>query len=79
MDMTTVWLLIGCLVFLIIGIVCFKYYYNRVKSWKGAPSTEEYFSCLFIGWCSWMLIVIAGGCTLFVLPVFVMEVIKFLF
>lgn len=79
MDMTTVWVFIGCLVFLIIGIVIAAYHNRRVKSWNGVPSTEEYMLCLFIGWGGWMLIVIAGGCTLFVLPVLVIEVIKFLF
>jgi preprotein translocase subunit Sss1 len=79
MDMTTVWVFIGCLISLVIGIVIVSYHNRRVKSWDKRPTTEEYMECLLIGLGGWMLIVVAGGCTLFVLLVLVIEVIKFLF
>lgn len=79
MDMTTFWLFIGCSIFLIIGIIGAGYHYRRVKSWDKCPSSSEYMQCLFIGWCSWMLIAISGCCILFVLPVLIADVIRIIF
>lgn len=60
------WVFVICLAFFIIGIVGANYHYNRVKSWDKSPTTEEYMGCLLIGWCSWMLIALAGTSTFFV-------------
>lgn len=61
-----IWVFVICLVFFIIGIVGANCHYNRVESWDKSPTTEEYMECLFIGWCSWMLIALAGTSTFFV-------------
>lgn len=79
MDKTTLWIFIGCAVFFIIGIMGAIYHYRSVKAWNKCPSSSEYMECLFIGWCSWMLIVIAGCCTLFVLPVLIADIIQIIF
>ena len=66
MDMTMIWIFVACLAFFIIGIVGANCHYRRVKSWDKRPTTEEYMECLLIGWCSWMIIALAGASTLFV-------------
>lgn len=60
MNMTTFWLFIVCSIFFIIGIIGAVYYCNKVNAWDKCPSTSEYMECLLIGWCSCMLIILAG-------------------
>lgn len=76
MDWETFWIFIGCAVFLAISIIGAVLYYRRVKSWNGCPTTEEYMKSLFLGWASWLGIIIAGCCTLFMLPFVVRDVIN---
>lgn len=76
MNMTTFWLFIGCVLFLIIGIIGAIYHYRRVKAWDKCPPSSEYMECLFIGWSSWMLIVLAGSFTLFILPFLITGIMK---
>jgi hypothetical protein len=71
MDMTTLYLFIGCLVFFIMGIAGAVYHYRRVKTWDKRPSSSEYMECLLIGWCSWMLIALAGTFTVFTFVILV--------
>lgn len=79
MDTTTLYVFIGCLIFFIIGIIGAAYHYRRVEAWEEFPSTSEYMECLFIGWCSWMLIAIAGSFTLITFVVLVIDIAKLLF
>ena len=76
MDMTVFWTFVGCIIPLIIGIKYAKYYHRRVKGWGKIPTTKEYMKCLFIGWSSYMLILIYGCFAFFVLLVLITSILK---
>ena len=76
MNMTTLWLFVACVIFLIIGIAGAIYYYRRVKAWDKCPTTEEYMECLFIGWCSWMTIALAGFGIFSMLFILIISILK---
>ena len=59
--------LILCIIFAVIGIVMIAVgtylaidWDKRVHDWLSAPTTNEYFSCLFEGWLGVMSVILGG-------------------